>query len=140
MPQGSSVFAGTVRENLRLVAPEATEEEMIRALKTACAWDFVSQFPDTLDHPLGAGGRGISEGQGQRLAIARALLRRAPILLLDEATSGLDEGTERQLLRNLRSWEALHTCILVTHRPGSAAFCSRTYEIRRGCVSEVTDE
>ena len=107
---------------------------------TACAWEFVSQLPGGLDHPLGAGGRGISEGQAQRLAIARALLRRAPILLLDEATSGLDEGTERQLLKNLRGWDGLHTCILVTHRPGSAAFCSRAYEIRRGRVSEVTDE
>ena len=140
VPQGSSVFAGTIRENLRLVRPEATEEEMTDALKTACAWEFVSQFPDGLDHPLGAGGRGISEGQAQRLSIARALLRKAPILLLDEATSGLDESTERQLLKNLRSWDGLHTCILVTHRPGSAAFCSRAYEIRRGHVAEVTDE
>jgi ABC-type multidrug transport system fused ATPase/permease subunit len=140
VPQGSSVFAGTIRENLRLVRPEATEEEMTDALKTACAWDFVNQFPDGLDHPLGAGGRGISEGQAQRLAIARALLRKAPILLLDEATSGLDEGTEKQLLQNLRSWDSLHTCILVTHRPGSASFCSRAYEIRRGSVTEVTDE
>ena len=140
VPQGSSVFAGTVRENLRLVCPEATEEEMIEAMKTACAWEFVSQLPGGLDHPLGAGGRGISEGQAQRLAIARALLRKAPILLLDEATSGLDEGTEKRLLENLRGWDALHTCVLVTHRPGSAAFCSRAYEIRRGRVAEVTDE
>ena len=140
VPQGSSVFAGTIRENLRLVNRSATEEEMIEALKTACAWDFVSRFPDKLDHPLGAGGRGVSEGQAQRLAIARALLRKAPILLLDEATSGLDEATEKRLLENLRRWEALHTCILVTHRPGSAEFCSRAYEIRRGSVSEVTDE
>ena len=140
VPQGSSVFAGTIRENLRLVNRSATEEEMIEALKTACAWDFVSRFPDKLDHPLGAGGRGVSEGQAQRLAIARALLRKAPILLLDEATSGLDEATEKRLLENLRRWEALHTCILVTHRPGSAEFCSRAYEIRRGSVTEVTDE
>lgn len=140
VPQGSSVFAGTVRDNLTLVSPEASEEDMKSALETACAWEFVNQFPEGLDHPLGAGGRGISEGQAQRLAIARALLRRAPILLLDEATSGLDEGTEKQLLQNLRGWEALHTCILVTHRPGSAEFCSRVYEIRRGSVTEVTDE
>ena len=140
VPQGSSIFAGTIRENLRLAAPEATEEEMVEALKTGCAWDFVAQFPDGLDHPLGAGGRGISEGQAQRLAIARALLRRAPILLLDEATSGLDEATEKRLLENLRSWDALHTCILVTHRPGSARFCSRAYEIRRGCVTEAAHE
>ena len=138
VPQGNSVFAGTIAENLRLVCPEAGEEELTEALRTACAWEFVSQFSDGLNHRLGAGGRGISEGQAQRLAIARALLRKAPILLLDEATSGLDEGTEKRLLENLRRWESLHTCILVTHRPGSAAFCSRTYEIRQGAVTEVT--
>ena len=139
VPQGNSVFAGTIAENLRLVRPEASDEELVETLKTACAWDFVSKFPDGLEHRLGAGGRGISEGQAQRLAIARALLRKAPILLLDEATSGLDIGTERQLLQNLRSCGQLQTCILVTHRPESARFCSRTYEIHRKQVREVTD-
>ena len=137
VPQGNSVFSGTVAQNLRIVAPEATEEEMERALKTACAWEFVQQFPDGLDHPLGAGGRGISEGQAQRLAIARALLCKAPILLLDEATSGLDVATERRLIANLRQSGLVRTCILVTHRPGSAEFCNRTYEIHHGHVTEV---
>ena len=139
VPQGSSVFSGTIAENLRLVKPEATEAELEEVLKIACAWDFVSRFPDGLDHRLGAGGRGVSEGQGQRLAIARALLRKAPVLLLDEATSGLDIATEQQLLKNLRSSGRLKTCILVTHRPESARFCSRTYEIHRRRVTEVTD-
>ncbi len=137
VPQGNSVFSGTIAQNLRIIAPEATEEEMIQALKIACAWEFVSQFPDGLAHPLGAGGRGISEGQAQRLAIARALLRNAPILLLDEATSGLDAVTEQRLLENLRQSGRVRTCILVTHRPGSAEFCSRSYEIRHGQVTEV---
>ena len=140
VPQGNSVFSGTIAENLRLVKPEATDEELITALKTACAWDFVSQFQDGLEHRLGAGGRGISEGQAQRIAIARALLRCAPILLLDEATSGLDIHTERQLLHNLKSFDGLHTCILVTHRSESTQFCNRIYEIRRRRVTEVTDE
>ena len=139
VPQGNSVFAGTVAENLRLVKPEATDGELEEALKIACAWDFVSRFPDGLDHRLGAGGRGISEGQAQRLAIARALLRKAPVLLLDEATSGLDIGTEQQLLQNLRQSGLLQTCILVTHRPESARFCSRTYEIHSRKVTEVSD-
>ena len=137
VPQGNSVFSGTIAENLRLVRPDASDEELERALDAACALDFVKQFPDGLDHPLGAGGRGISEGQAQRLAIARALLRRAPILLLDEATSALDIGTERRLLENLRKGDWVHTCILVTHRPGSAEFCNRAYEIHHGQVSEV---
>lgn len=139
VPQGNSVFAGTIADNLRLVCPDATDEEMMEALKIACAWEFVNQLPGGLDHRLGAGGRGISEGQAQRLAIARALLRKAPILLLDEATSGLDMATEQQLLKNLRECGLLRTCILVTHRPESARFCSRTYEILRRRVTEVTD-
>ena len=138
VPQGNSIFAGSIAHNLRIVAPEATEEEIEQALKTACAWDFVQQFPEGIHHPLGAGGRGISEGQAQRLAIARALLRKAPVLLLDEATSGLDAGTERRLLENLRNSGIVRTCILVTHRPGSADFCNRAYEVRGGRVTEVS--
>ena len=137
VPQGNSIFAGTVRENLTIVAPDAGDAELVEALKIACAWDFVNELQDKLDHKLGAGGRGISEGQAQRLAVARALLKKAPILLLDEATSGLDGETERKLLDNLKSSGIVKTCILVTHRANSADFCSRTYEIRHGNVSEV---
>ena len=110
---------------------------MEQALKAACAWEFVSQFPDGLEHQLGAGGRGISEGQAQRIAIARALLRKAPILLLDEATSGLDVETEQRLMRNLRESGLARTCILVTHRPGSTEFCNRAYRISNGYVTEL---
>lgn len=139
VPQGNSIFAGTVAQNLRMVRPEATDEELIDVLKTACAWDFVKDFPDTLEHHLGAGGRGISEGQAQRLAIARALLRKAPILLLDEVTSAMDIGLEAQLLQNLRDSGQIRTCILVTHRPASTRFCSRVYEVSNGIIAEITE-
>ena len=138
VPQENSIFTGTIAHNLRIVAPKATESEMEQALKVACAWEFVEQFPDGLAHPLSAGGRGISEGQAQRLAIARALLRKAPVLLLDEATSGLDMATERRLMENLRGSGLVRTCILVTHRPGSAQFCNRAYEISDGQIREVS--
>ena len=138
VPQGNSVFSGTIAENLRLVAPDATREEMEQALEIACALDFVKQLPGDLQYHLGAGGRGISEGQAQRLAIARALLRKAPIVLLDEATSGLDAATETRLLDNLRHCGWVSTCILVTHRASGTAFCSRNYEIIHGNVTERT--
>ena len=140
VPQGNSIFAGTVRENLRLVNPEATDEELEKALEVACALDFVRQLPGGLEYRLGAGGRGISEGQAQRLAVARALLKKAPVLLLDEATSAMDVRMEGQLLRNLRASGMVRTCVLVTHRPGSMEFCDRSYEIRNGVVTEVTYE
>lgn len=128
VPQGSSIFAGTVAHNLRIVAENATDDELRAALETACAWEFVEQLGG-LDYELGSGGSGISEGQAQRLAIARALLCEAPILLLDEATSGLDAQTEAQLLKNLQNSERVKTCILVTHRETTAKICTRTYTI-----------
>ncbi len=137
VPQGNSIFAGTVAENLRIIRPDATDDQLRQVLEAACAWEFVEQLPLQLQQPLGPGGRSISEGQAQRLAIARALLRQAPFLLLDEATSALDEDTERRLLHNLRTGGLVRTCILVTHRSTSAAFCNRTYEIRGGRISEV---
>ncbi|MBP5225055.1 MAG: ATP-binding cassette domain-containing protein, partial [Lachnospiraceae bacterium] len=101
VPQGNTVISGTIAENLRMVKEDATDEEIIEALKTACAWEFVSKMPQGIDSPVGERGRGLSEGQAQRIAIARAVLRDAPILLLDEATSALDVQTERDVLKNI---------------------------------------
>lgn len=136
VPQGNQIFAGTIAENLRISDPEATEEEMLAALKAACAYDFVMALPDGLDHMVGGRDKRLSEGQAQRLAVARALLKKAPILLLDEATSALDMETEAQLLKNLMESGMVKNCILVTHRPAGKNLCSRSYHIRDGAVQE----
>ena len=137
VPQDHVLFSGTIAETMRLGVPDATEEQIHEALRIACADDFVSKLPGGIHCHLKERGGSLSVGQNQRLAIARALLRKAPVLLLDEATSGLDVATERQLMENLRRCGMVRTCILVTHRPGSAEFCNRAYEVRQGQVSEV---
>ena len=136
VPQGNQIFSGTIAENLRISRADATEEEMISALKAACAYDFVMALPDGLNHVVGGRDKRLSEGQAQRLAVARALLKKAPILLLDEATSALDMETEAKLLKNLLDSGMVKTCILVTHRPAGKDLCSRRYHIREGVVQE----
>lgn len=137
VPQGNTLIAGTVRENLRLACREATEEELCRALEDACAWDFVNRLPRGLDSPVGEGGGGLSEGQAQRIAIARALLRRAPVMLLDEVTSALDRETEQRVLRNLMGRGV--TCIVVTHRTAVLPLCTRVYRVSEGAVERLDD-
>ena len=136
VPQGNQIFNGTIAENLKISNPDATEAEMLEALKTACAYDFVMALPEGLNHVVGGRDKRLSEGQAQRLAVARALLKRAPILLLDEATSALDMETEAVLLKNLMDSGLVKTCILVTHRPAGKDLCSRRYHIRDGVVQE----
>lgn len=140
VPQGNTILSGTIAENMRMVKEEATEEEIVEALKIACAWDFVEKLPDTIHTNLGERGRGLSEGQAQRISIARAVLRDAPILLLDEATSALDVTTERQVLRNIIQQKPNKTCIVTTHRPSVLSMCRRVYRVMETKVTELSEE
>ena len=140
VPQGNTILSGTVAENLRLVREDASDEELIEALQIACAWDFISRLPDGINTRVGERGRGFSEGQAQRIAIARAVLRDAPILLLDEATSALDVATERQVLRNIIRQRPNKTCIVTTHRPTVLNMCQRVYRVMERHVTELSEE
>lgn len=139
VPQGSTVFSGTIAENMRMVKEDATDEELIAALKTACAWEFIEKLPDGIYSRLGDNGRGLSMGQGQRISIARSLLRDSPILLLDEATSALDVGTERRVLQNIIRQRPNKTCIVSTHRPSVLEQCQRIYRVEGKRITELSE-
>lgn len=137
VPQGNTMLSGTVAENMRMVKEDATDEEIISALKTACAFDFVDELPNGINGRLGERGRGISEGQAQRISIARALLRNSPILLLDEATSALDVETEAKVLTNIIKSHPNKVIIVSTHRPSALKLCHHIYRIVNGSMVEV---
>lgn len=137
VPQVNTLFAGTVAENLRIMKEDATDEELNQALKTACAYHFVHRIPTGLASPVKEKGGGFSEGQIQRLSIARAMLSDAPILLLDEATSALDVETEQTVIRNLMEARENRTCIITTHRPSVLEICDRVYRIKDGRIESV---
>ncbi len=134
VPQGNTLLSGTIADNLRMVKPDASDAQLRAALEAACAWDFVSAMDGGLVASVGEHGHGLSEGQAQRIAIARALLRDAPVLLLDEATSALDVATERTILRNLAARYPHKTCIVTTHRPTVISLCRRVYQVSSGCL------
>ena len=128
VPQGNTLMSGTIRENLLLGNPDASEDEMKEALYLAAA-DFVSQLPEGLETLCGERGAGLSEGQAQRIAIARSLLRKGGLLLLDEPTSALDAETEETLLKRLMAKLDNRTMIIVTHREATASLCNEVVKI-----------
>ena len=136
VPQDHVIFSGTIADTLRLIRPDATDEELHAALRIACAEDFVNRLPEGIQTSLKERGGSLSVGQNQRLAIARAVLTDAPVLLLDEITSALDLDTEEQVLRNIAGLKD-RTCIISTHRPSVLHLCSRAYRIEETHLQPV---
>ena len=139
VPQGNLLLSGTVRENLTIVAPDADEETLEQAIYVSAMDEFLPQLPQGLDTVLGESGAGLSEGQAQRLAIARAVLGGAPILLLDECTSALDAQTEQKVLQRLKELPD-RTCIAVTHRTAAMDLCDHRLEVQAGKIHVVVNE
>ena len=140
VPQGNTLFSGSIRDNLKYGNPNASDDEIKVALSNACALDFVNELEDGLDTMIGEKGVGISEGQAQRIAIARSLLRERPILILDEATSALDPETEVNVLKAVRALPTKPTCIIITHRPSALNICNRIIKLEKGNLREVSRE
>ena len=138
VPQGNLLMSGTVRENMLLAKHDATDDEISNALSLACA-DFLEKEKGGLDARLGERGSGLSEGQVQRLAIARAILCGAPVLLLDEATSALDEATEKKVLENIMGLSG-KTCIAISHRSAAKNICTKEIYVRDGKIFERETE
>lgn len=136
VPQGNLLLSGTLRENLTIVKPDADEAQLQQAIYVSAIDEFLPQLPLGLDTPLGESGAGLSEGQAQRLAIARAVLGGAPVLLLDECTSALDAETERKVLSRIKALPG-RTCIAVTHRPAAIALCDHRMEVYDGKIRIV---
>ena len=140
VPQGNTLFSGSIRDNLKYGNPNASDDEIKVALSNACALDFVNELEDDLDTMIGEKGVGISEGQAQRIAIARSFLRERPILILDEATSALDPETEVNVLKAVRALPTKPTCIIITHRPSALNICNRIIKLEKGNLREVSRE
>lgn len=137
VPQGNTLFSGTIRENIKFGTPGATDEAIIQAAQHACAWDFIQKLDNGLDTRIGEKGLGLSEGQAQRIAIARAFLRQKPILILDEATSALDSQTELHILDAVKNLPHRPTCIIITHRPAALDICDRILKLESGYVTQT---
>lgn len=139
VPQGNAVFSGTIADNLRIVRPEATDDEIIDVLEIADAWSFVKELPLGINTVIGEKGVNFSEGQVQRMSIARAILRDAPIIVMDEATSALDAETEAKVVANMMKAYPNRTRIITTHRPAMLRYCTRIYTIEKNGSLSKTD-
>lgn len=136
VPQGNTLFSGTIRDNILMGKLFATEEEIQEALQLSSSAHFVQQLPHGVDTVIGERGHGLSEGQAQRIAIARALIRKSPFLILDEATSALDELTELDVIEGIRSLKPRITCLIITHRKSVLRYCDRELHIDNKKISE----
>ena len=128
VPQGNMLLSGTIRDNLTFINSDVTEEEIEEAIRISCAKQFIEELPLGIETVIGEKGLGLSEGQVQRLAIARSILSKSPVLLLDEATSALDENTEKEFLTNLREMKNV-TCIIVSHKKAALDICNKCIQI-----------
>ena len=137
VPQGNMLFSGTLKENITFINGTATQEEIDFAITIAEAKEFISELPEGLETVVGENGVGLSEGQIQRIAIARAILTKSPIILLDEATSALDEQTELKVLENLKKLENV-TLLIVSHKKAMLKICNRNIQIKDKKIKEIT--
>ena len=130
VPQGNLILSGTIRENIAFANPDASEEDIIHSAKVAQIWDFIAGLDDGLETKIGEKGLGLSEGQAQRISIARAILHGAPIMLLDESTSALDSATEAALLRDIKNMTD-RTCIIISHKQAAFEICDHSEFIKK---------
>ena len=134
VPQGNSLFSGTIADNIRYGNPLATDEEIISALTSSQAWEFVSTLRDGVNSVINERGVGISEGQAQRIAIARALVHKAPVIIFDEATSGLDAETEKCIMENMKRDFYNKTLLVITHRESVKEYADKIYRMHNGSL------
>ena len=137
VPQGNTLLSGSIEQNLRMGKPDATDEQMRAALEAAGIDKFVYELPKGIKTMIGERGYGLSEGQAQRIAIARAMIRNSPFLILDESTSALDEKTEMEVLSGIRSLKNKPTCFVITHRSSVLKICNRQIKIDSGKIMEI---
>lgn len=133
VPQGNMLISGTIKDNITFINPSATDDEIAKAIEISCAKQFIDELPLGIETVIGEKGMGLSEGQIQRLAIARSLLANSPVLLLDEATSALDEQTEKQFLTNLKTLDNI-TCFIVSHKKAALDICNKSIKIKNGKI------